>query len=158
MSNYTPTLDEIVEAVVYHQTREEFDGMGTVGRKVAVSRVYNWLAEERAEARREAVAEFAKQHGIGDLESRPLYDAQQQLADSKSEIEHLRTVERRLEAQVINAKAEALREAAGDFAFTDDMWRDYQGLPDQGYSHRDFLEHVVGKWLRDRAAELEGKR
>lgn len=47
-----------------------------------VGAVRDRLTREREEARREAVAEFAKQHGIGDLESRPLYDAQQQLADA----------------------------------------------------------------------------
>ena len=116
-----------------------------------------WLAEERAQARREAITEFAKQHGIGDLESRPLYDAEQYIADLESEVEWLRRENRRLEEQAVTTQPETLREAAGDFAFTDDMWRDYQGLPSQGYSHRDFLEHVVGKWLRDRAAKLGAK-
>lgn len=36
-----------------------------------------------------------------------------------------------------------------NFKFTDEEWREYQNLPDQGYSHRGHLEHVVNRWLSE---------
>ena len=32
-----------------------------------------------------------------------------------------------------------------EFKFTDDEWREYQSIPDQGYSHREFLEGLVNR-------------
>lgn len=151
MSDYMPTTEEIVEAVVYHQTRKGFDGMGTVGREEAVSRVSNWLAQERAQARREAVVEFAKQHGIGDLESRPLYDAQQYIADLESEVGWLRRENRRLAEQAATAEADTLRKAAEAIDLSDGRHR--QDCPPHMFHH----ERVAETWLRDRAAKLERK-
>jgi len=37
--------------------------------------------------------------------------------------------------------------AEAPFAFTDAEWREYQDLPDQGISHRRWLEHVVNTHL-----------
>lgn len=44
-----------------------------------------------------------------------------------------------------------------EFRFTDEEWRAYQAMPDQGYSHRDHLESVVNRWLvgHDRLASRE---
>lgn len=33
------------------------------------------------------------------------------------------------------------------FRFTDEQWADYQALPDQGYSHRRWLEHTFNRWM-----------
>lgn len=41
-----------------------------------------------------------------------------------------------------------------DFRFTDDQWRAYQRIPDQGYSHRAHLEWVFNAWLRAHDAEV----
>ncbi|MEV8338509.1 hypothetical protein [Leucobacter sp. NPDC077196] len=37
------------------------------------------------------------------------------------------------------------------FRFTDAQWREYQALPEQGYSNRQHLEHVVNQWIRGEA-------
>lgn len=39
-----------------------------------------------------------------------------------------------------------------EFRFTDEQWRDYQAMPDQGYSHRHHLEAVFNGWLTDQPA------
>ena len=35
------------------------------------------------------------------------------------------------------------------FHFTDQQWREYQEMPDQGYSHRGFLEDAVNTGLAE---------
>lgn len=40
-----------------------------------------------------------------------------------------------------------------EFRFTNQEWREYQNMPDQGYSHRGFLEFVVNRWLAEVKAE-----
>lgn len=37
-------------------------------------------------------------------------------------------------------------EAAPVFRFTNAQWREYQQIPDQGYSHRHWIEHQVNEW------------
>lgn len=37
---------------------------------------------------------------------------------------------------------------ADEFKFTDAQWREYQAIPDQGYSHRHWIEHQVNEWFR----------
>lgn len=45
-------------------------------------------------------------------------------------------------------------EATGTpFSFTDDEWRAYQAIPDQGYSHRRYIEQVVNNRLRGDRSE-----
>lgn len=39
------------------------------------------------------------------------------------------------------------------FAFTDAEWREYQAMPEQGYSHRGKLEFFVNRWLSAHPAE-----
>lgn len=36
-----------------------------------------------------------------------------------------------------------------EFKFTDEQWRAYQAIPDQGYSHRGWLEYQVNQWLAE---------
>lgn len=40
-------------------------------------------------------------------------------------------------------------EDAREFRFTDAQWREYQSIPEQGYSHRHHLEHVFNAWLKE---------
>ena len=40
------------------------------------------------------------------------------------------------------------------FAFTDEQWRAYQTIPDQGYSHRAWLEHQFNAWLPEHDRRL----
>lgn len=35
------------------------------------------------------------------------------------------------------------------FRFTDQQWHEYQEMPDQGYSHRGFLENAVNTGLAE---------
>lgn len=42
------------------------------------------------------------------------------------------------------------QEAHGEFQFTDAEWREYQAMPDQGYSHRGKLEFFVNRWHASR--------
>lgn len=37
-------------------------------------------------------------------------------------------------------------EAVPVFRFTNTQWREYQQIPDQGYSHRHWIEHQVNEW------------
>ena len=41
-----------------------------------------------------------------------------------------------------------------EFKFTDAEWRNYQQMPDQGYSHRGHLEFVVNRWLSDHDRQI----
>ena len=36
-----------------------------------------------------------------------------------------------------------------EFRFTDQQWRAYQNMPEQGYSHRGHLEWVFNTWLAE---------
>jgi hypothetical protein len=56
-----------------------------------------------------------------------------------------------LAARDARVKAEALEGA--EFSFTDEQWRAYQAIPEQGYSHRAHLAWLFNTWLRARAAE-----
>lgn len=44
------------------------------------------------------------------------------------------------------------------FRFTDQQWHEYQEMPDQGYSHRGFLENAVNTGLAEtiRQAKADG--
>lgn len=44
-----------------------------------------------------------------------------------------------------------------EFRFTNDQWRVYQDLPEQGISHRHWLEHVVNSWLAKRDRQVAEK-
>lgn len=44
-----------------------------------------------------------------------------------------------------------------EFRFSDDEWRTYQAIPDQGYSHRHHLEAVFNRWLAARDERLDGQ-
>lgn len=33
-----------------------------------------------------------------------------------------------------------------EFKFTNEQWREYQQNPDQGYSHRHWIEYQVNEW------------
>lgn len=94
---------------------------------------------------REAITEFAKQHGIGDATSRPLYDAQQQLADAKSEIERLRVVERELDGQRLELAAawETTCEAVG--VDTDSTLGEWQTAFDERVAHYHASGYKAGK-------------
>lgn len=47
-----------------------------------------------------------------------------------------------------------------EFRFSNAEWREYQQMPDQGYSHRGYLEFVVNRWLaeHDREIEAQGRK
>ena len=36
--------------------------------------------------------------------------------------------------------------AEAGFRFTDAQWREFQNMPEQGYSHRHWLEHTFNSW------------
>lgn len=64
------------------------------------------------------------------------------------------------DADLIRRLADALAspveagEAKGiPFRFTDDEWRAYQAIPDQGYSHRHYIEQIVNNRLRGDRSE-----
>ncbi len=44
-----------------------------------------------------------------------------------------------------------------EFRFTDKEWREYQSMPEQGYSHRHKLEFFVNRWLAAHDAEAARK-
>ncbi len=58
---------------------------------------------------------------------------------------------RDIRAILINSQAQVVPAEPSEFRFTDEEWRKYQEMPDQGYSHRHHLEHVVNRWLKTQA-------
>ncbi|MGL4999433.1 MAG: hypothetical protein ACRC5T_10735 [Cetobacterium sp.] len=40
------------------------------------------------------------------------------------------------------------------FEFTDEQWRKYQSIPEQGYSHRHHPEYVFNQWLEEHDREV----
>lgn len=41
------------------------------------------------------------------------------------------------------------------FRFTDQQWHEYQEMPDQGYSHRGFLEDAVNAGLTEHTRQAQ---
>lgn len=60
MSEYTPTTEEIKEALLWYQTRKGFPGMGTVGREEAEARFNRWAAEMERKSGAKALRDFAE--------------------------------------------------------------------------------------------------
>jgi len=68
--------------------------------------------------------------------------------------EELRQAHLDLAEKIVTEVLAALSAHPGErFAFTDAEWREYQAMPEQGYSHRGKLEFFVNRWLSAHPAE-----
>lgn len=43
------------------------------------------------------------------------------------------------------------------FQFSDAQWVKYQSIPEQGYDHRGWLEHLVNYWLIERERQVAAR-
>ena len=79
------------------------------------------------------------------------FDSWKLLYDAKAALEasvQAPAVDREAAIEAIFASNALPEVVEPNFAFTDDEWRRYQGLPEQGVSHRHHLEFVVNRWIR----------